>query len=121
MQAVAGEPAQRKRRSIGATQNDCTGPFQIGDDRAVLAGDIILLNPQPVGGGPSHLIDIDLHRHWHTGQRPGILAARQGRVHCLCGRERGSRVMCDHRVDTRIDGVEAGKRGQRRLPRRGLA
>ena len=117
---VGGEPAVGKRRAIGAREDDGAGFAQIVDDGAVVLCDRTLLELQPVCGGKAGLVDIDLHGDGYAGQYAGILAAGdpgidRGRLSQHLGR-----LVIDHRVDLRIDGIEPGQRGGRGLLRRNL-
>ena len=110
VQLVAGEPAQRKRRRVGATEHHRAGAQQIVDDRVVGLGDHVLLQRHAIGGGIAGLVHVDLHRDRHAGQRAGVFAARQPLVQGGGLRQRILGSMIDHGVDAGIDGIEPRQR-----------
>ena len=110
VQLVAGEPAQRKRRRVGATEHHRAGAQQVVDDRVVGLGDHVLLQRHAIGGGIAGLVHIDLHRDRHAGQRAGVFAARQPLVQGGGLRQRILGSMIDHGVDAGIDGIEPRQR-----------
>ena len=115
VQLVAGEPAQRKRRRVGATEHHRAGAQQVVDDRVVGLGDHVLLQRHAIGGGIAGLVHIDLHRDRHAGQRAGVFAARQPLVQGGGLRQRILGSMIDHGVDAGIDGIEPRQRALRAL------
>ena len=120
MHEIGGEPAIGKRRAVGAAENDGAGLAQIVDHRAVGLRDDIALQLEAVGGGKAFLVDIDLHRDGHAGQRPGILAARDRRIDGGGLRQHLGRLVVDHGVDLRVDRIEPRQRRGCRLLRRDL-
>ena len=102
VQLVAGEPAQRKRRRVGATEHHRAGAQQVVDDRVVGLGDHVLLQRHAIGGGIAGLVHIDLHRDRHAGQRAGVFAARQPLVQGGGLRQRILGSMIDHGVDAEL-------------------
>ena len=70
---------------------------------------------QPVGGGPALLVDIDLHRDGHAGQRPGRLAAGDRRIHRRGGGQRLGRVVLDDGVEPGVHRIQPGQGGSGRL------
>ena len=81
MDQVGGEPAIRKRRTVGAAENDRARLAQIVDHRTVGCCDHVALQFKAVGGGKPFLIDIDLDGDRHARQRTQVL------------------VRCDRRID----------------------
>jgi hypothetical protein len=73
------------------------------------------LNLQPVSGGKSLLVNIDLHRHGHAGQHAWILAPSDLRIDYSCFREHLGRPVIDHGIELRIDRVEPRQRCRRRF------
>src|ERR1700730_10680057 len=63
MDQIGGEPAIRKRRAIGASEDHGAGLAQIVDHGAVAACDDVALQLQAVGGGKHVLVDVYLDGH----------------------------------------------------------
>ncbi|MEH2602147.1 hypothetical protein V1277_001524 [Bradyrhizobium sp. AZCC 1588] len=118
MDEVGGEPAIGERRAIGAPENDRAGFTQIVDHRAVALGDRVALQLQPVGGGKTLLVDIDLYRNRHAAQQTGILAARDRGIDGGSLRKNVLGPVVDDSVDFGIDRVEPRQSRGRRLFRR---
>ena len=121
VQTVAGEPAQREGRRVGPPEDQRPGAGEVGHDGAVALGDQILLQGEAVGRrAPGH-VDIDLDGDGHAGQRAGIVAGGDARIHPVGGGEGDLRRRVDHRVDRGVDGVEPGERARGDLARADLA
>ena len=80
MDQIGGEPAVRKRRTVGASENDGARLAQIIDHWAVGGGNDIALKLEAVGGGEALLIDIDLDSNGHAAERADVFVARDRRV-----------------------------------------
>jgi hypothetical protein len=105
MQAVAGEPAKGEGRRVGAAEHHGAGASQVGDDGVVVPGEQVALDTETVGGGPSRLVGVGLDRDGHAGHRPGVLAARQRRVHRRRLGQGLLRAVGDDGVDRRVRAV----------------
>jgi hypothetical protein len=79
------------------------------------------LQRDPLGGGIARLVDIDLHRHRHAGQRPNLLAVPQPGVYDVGGRQCLGGTIIDHRVDRAVDVIQPVEGRIHGLPRRDLA
>ena len=98
VQRVTREPAHRKGRRIGATDDDRAGIAQVGHDRAVLLGNVVLLDAYAIGVEAALLVDINLYGDRHPGQHAGRLTRGDTRIdrprslQCLFGQWLHDRV-----------------------------
>jgi hypothetical protein len=120
MDQVGGEPAVRKRRAVGAAENDRTRLAQIVDHRAVGCRDDVALQFQAVGAGKPFLIDVDLDRDRHARQRTQVFVATDRRIDGTGLRQHICRPVVGDGVDRRVDCIQPGQRRRGRLLRRNL-
>jgi hypothetical protein len=115
VQAVAAEPAQREGGRVGAPQQHGAGAAQVRDHRVVLPRDQVALDAQPVRGGEALLVHVDLDGDGHAGHRPGIVAARDRRIHPRRLGQHLLRPVVHDGVDGGVRGVEPRQRVARDL------
>ena len=119
--AALGVPAEREVRQVRAGERDGAGLTQPGDHRRVGRGDLLGQGGDAPGRGRAGHVDVLLDGERHAGQRPERLAGgdrpvdRGGGGAGLVGQRHG------HRVEVRVDLLDAGQMGLDHLGRRDLA
>ncbi|CFM25911.1 Uncharacterised protein [Bordetella pertussis] len=121
MQQIGREPAQRERWRIGAPQDDRTGAPQVVHHRTVGLGNHVFLQRDAVAGRKARLVDIDLDRHRHSRQGPGIIAARKRRIDLIGLGQHLVGTPVHHGIQARIDLIQPPQGRLGRGARRHLA
>jgi len=111
VERVVREPTHREGGRIGAADDDGAGPAEIGHHRVVAGGHQVLEGDYPVVGGTAGLVHVDLGGDGHAVERAHRPAAGQGLVGGRGLREGRVVKRAHHRVDPRVDRVEARQGG----------
>ena len=116
MQGIVGKGTHREGRGVGPADDDCPRAFEVGDDRGIARGDVVAERDDAVVGRAAGLVGVDLGRDRHPVQWAERLPPCLHLVRFVGGGQRLPFQDAHHRVDLRVDRLQAREARLYRLP-----